>query len=208
MDAFTLEHSSRLKPEWVGTIFGLRNWDLPMAFRNAPIQPDDVVLDVGCGESLFLILAAEKGKKAWGIDNGNWGNFQDWCDLLDTFEVFRSGRASFVKSNAAMLPFPDEMFHKVFTFSAFEHFAGDDDICAAKEVGRVLKKGGVFCGTVDYNPETEKPFGPDRIEKTYTLASLKERIIKPSGLQPVGDTKLTGNPVNIASAVFFLLEKS
>jgi len=207
MDAFTAEHNSRLKPGWLGNLYGLRNWDMPMASKNCPIHADDVVLDVGCGESLFFLLAAEKAKESWGVDNGNWNEFQDWFESLDYFPAYRSGRAKFRKCSAANLPFPDEMFDKVYTFSAFEHFKGDDDICAAREVYRVLKPGGYFCGTVDYNPETERPQVEDCPVKTYTLDSFLRRIVEPSELKLVGETRLTGNPVEIASIIFFLLRK-
>lgn len=208
MECFTQEHNNRLKDGWLGKVYGLRNWDIPMAFKNAPMIKTDIVLDIGCGESLFFILAAEEAKESWGIDNGDWGNFQDWFNTLDYFEVYREGKAKFHKCNAAILPFPNEMFDKVYTFSSFEHFVGNEDRLAAQEVNRVLKRGGLFCGTVDYNPATEKPLGEDHPCKTYTLESFFRRIVEPSGLGLVGEIKLSSAISQIAKELFFLLKKA
>jgi len=198
-----------------------RDWDIPAAILNAELQGSEVILDIGCATSYFILYAAQFVSKAYGIDDIDNGGFQrftrPWLLTLSDFEDYRSGKVEIVDQNAARLPFPDDFFDRVFTTSALEHFRDDDDTLCAVEVARVLRPGGYFLGTVDFNPETESPVENNRpVRAAYTYESFMRRVVTPSRLSlkgrdfmkdrpfPCGPDGLTGA---LAVPLFFWLVK-
>lgn len=189
-------------------------WDYAEAIEQAAFKPDDLVLDIGCASSYFGLFIADRVRTCYGIDDFTSYAFitytVPWMKTLPDFEQYRTGKFVFVAANAARIPFPDNFFDKVVTFSALEHFVGDDDIDCAKEVGRVLKPGGSFLGTVDYNPVNHKPLKHYPICSVYTYRSLHERIVSPSCLRLAGTDfeALREEPRgDYVDAVFFHLVK-
>jgi len=122
-------------------------------------KPLDTVIDIGCGESTLILLLAKYAKKVYGIDNMTFANYKDWFNDIKDKKEFKSGKIQLFEQSAKNIPLETESIDVVYTVSALEHFENDEDIMCAKEVGRILKVGGYFIGTVDYNPVSEKPFG-------------------------------------------------
>lgn len=165
-----------------------RDWDYALAISRADLQQDDIVLDIGCASSYFALYIASRVAKSYGIDDISSYAIDwtiPWLRALPHFDAYNNGSYVLVFNNAAHMPFPDSMFDKVFTFSALEHFLGDDDSRCAREVARILKPGGLFLGTVDFNPASEYPLDGDDY-RAYTYESLMRRIIEPSGMELVG----------------------
>lgn len=192
-----------------------RGWQYPEAILLAELRPDHVVLDVGCASSYFGVYISDKVGRVYGIDDIETYAFTTytiaWMESLRDFPAYHSGDFVLLFSNASKLPFPDNFFDRVFTFSAMEHFLGGDDTLCAIEIARVLKPDGFFLGTVDYNPATEHPTGLDW-DRMYTHESLWRRIITPSGLALVGEDYEAAMPVPesveyLAQAIFFILRK-
>ena len=93
------------------------------------------VLDVGCGDGQVSRLAVALGaQRVIGVD-------PTWNQV--TVAQKRGGGASFVRSGAAALPFPDGAFDAVVACLVFEHIRDVDEAIA--EVARVLQPGGRFC---------------------------------------------------------------
>lgn len=203
------------KPEYFGKIISYRHPDYAYALLEARPAEGDRVLDVGCACSYFVNCLARFAEAVYGVDlidsyAKRWS--VPWLDTMDDFEDYRSGKIEIVVGNAATLPFPDDFFDKVYTFSALEHFLGEDDSLCAAEVGRVLKPGGVFIGSVDFNEATEKPWGQDCGDRVYTHEAFLRRIVEPSGLALAGSDHLAGKtPAEsveyVAVALFFKLVK-
>ncbi|MBN2027577.1 MAG: class I SAM-dependent methyltransferase [Actinobacteria bacterium] len=109
------------------------------ALERISIDPEDVVLDIGCGGGQALkSLAGRASKgKVFGIDHS-----EEMVDLSrrTNGELIEGGRVEVVHGEVSSLPFADEMFHLVTAFDTFyfwPHHAED-----LKEVIRVLYPGG------------------------------------------------------------------
>lgn len=170
----------------------------------ADFQPSDIVLDIGCATSYLILYVSQFVEKAYGIDdiyNGGFLRFTvQWLETLKDFEDYRTGKTEVIDQNASQLPFPDAYFDTIFTVSALEHFRDDEDTACVKEVARVLKPGGNFLGTVDFNPLTE---APKEAVRAYTYKTFLDRIVLPSGLALKGKDFVKDDPV--PSAVDFIV---
>jgi ubiquinone/menaquinone biosynthesis C-methylase UbiE len=202
-----------LAEDW-GKLISYRDVDYSWALYNAQPAETDVVLDVGCACCYFVNCLAKFASKVYGIDLiYGWPTWAvTWLETMERYDDFRSGKIDITVGNASELPYPDASIDKVYTFSALEHFEGRDDILCSQEIARVLKPGGVFIGTVDYNRATEYPSAEHKNERVYTHASFMERIIIPSGLSLQGeDFEREKDPQNYVgtktSALCFILRK-
>lgn len=94
---------------------------------------DARMLDVGCGNGAQTIKFSDDVKFLVGIDASH---------IAET-ELHTSGsKIEFVKGDALVLPFEDEVFDIVTSFEVLEHIK--DDYKAVQEISRVLKPGAVF----------------------------------------------------------------
>lgn len=84
------------------------------------------VLDVGCGEGLFVKNLRERGINAVGID------FSDYAGKLIPDH--------FIQADARLLPFSDKLFDVVISRGLFEHFPEEEIDKAYSEMTRVGKK--------------------------------------------------------------------
>lgn len=169
--------------------YGFRAWDYCVTFQQANFQPNDIVLDVGGACSHFLMYASNFIKRGFIIDDNSSSRtwFDDWFESLFAFQNFINGKLVVIQENAIHLPFKGEYFDKIVTFSALEHFQGEDDILASKEIYRVLKTGGLFLGTVDFNPIYEYPMAESPKNRVYTYETIHTRVIKPAGFKLTGE---------------------
>lgn len=84
------------------------------------------VLDLGCGPKDQAVPITTLGHEYVGVD-------------------ISSGAAD-IRADAQALPFQSESFDFVFSYAVLEHVR--NPFVALQEVNRVLKPGGIFCGTV------------------------------------------------------------
>lgn len=99
------------------------------------------ILEVGCGEGLFLskIAAAGKYSYIYGVDI--------WETILmraqDRFEAGNINNAELTQADAASLPFKDNSFDTVVCINVFFNLPAEDAFQKSlKEISRVCKKGG------------------------------------------------------------------
>lgn len=102
----------------------------------AAVQPEESVLDVGCGTGVVAITAARRGARVSGLDLTP--------ELLEharaNEEIAGCGEIDWTEGDAESLPYPDANFDVV--LSQFGHmFAPRPDVAIA-EMRRVLRPGG------------------------------------------------------------------
>lgn len=96
------------------------------------------LLDIGCNWGRWTIAAARKGYVPVGID-------PDLGPVLAAQRVAAAEgvQASFVVGDARFLPFTEESFDVVFSYSVIQHFSKADARTAIREVRRVLRRSGL-----------------------------------------------------------------
>ena len=102
-------------------------------------------------------------------------------------------RVRLAATDGGRLPFRDGTFDAAFSISAMEHFVGDGDSKASRELARCLKPGGVALLTVPcslhYWEERlsedvyERRYRGDPLfwQRHYAPESMEERIVRPGG---------------------------
>ena len=117
-------------------------------FSRLPLEKDDVVLDLGCGEGRHVISAyVEANVHSVGVDlsmddlRTTRERFQSFCEPNNEAKAFGLSSAS-----ALCLPFADDTFDKVICSEVLEHIPEYHG--ALREIERVLKPGGLFCASV------------------------------------------------------------
>ncbi len=95
------------------------------------------LLDIGCNWGRWSIAAAQKGYRPVGID-------PSLDAVLAARRVSRQLGAdtNFVVGDARFLPFAEDTFDIVFSYSVFQHFCKDNVRVSLDEVARVLKRNG------------------------------------------------------------------
>ena len=108
--------------------------------RFLELKEGDKVCDIACGSGQQGVKMAKRGCEVYGIDL-NAGN-------IETAKLIAKGYdCDFQVGNAEKLPYDSNMFDKVVSVCALEHFANDEK--AIEEMNRVLKPSGILVLTVD-----------------------------------------------------------
>ena len=96
------------------------------------LEPNDKVLDFGCGEGRHVYEFRDRGFDARGVDSGRYARLRGERDAA-LFDVAHS-------TPTYQLPYDDAEFDFVHSTSVFEHVM--DYESALSEIARVLKQGG------------------------------------------------------------------
>ena len=101
-------------------------------------QPGARLLDLGCSWGRWCISAARKGYNVTGIDPSLGA-------LLAAQRVAKEIQVSprYVCGDARCLPFANEAFDVVHSYSVLQHFSDEDATATWSEAARVLRPGGV-----------------------------------------------------------------
>jgi SAM-dependent methyltransferase len=109
------------------------------------LQPDDELLDIGCGPGAFLASKARHVRRVVGLDPSRTMLREAEQRLADRLA---GGTARLVPASSAVLPFDDGEFSAVTAITAPANLA---------EVFRVLRPGGRFVRVDELNPDPRKP---------------------------------------------------
>ena len=105
-----------------------------------PLAPSDgaLLIDIGCNWGRWSMAAAKKGYRVIGLD-------PQLGALMAARRVSRQLGQDilFVCADARYLPIATGTIDVAFSYSVLQHFSREDCTAAVREVGRVLKSGGV-----------------------------------------------------------------
>jgi SAM-dependent methyltransferase len=102
------------------------------------LRPDGRILDLACGSGRYMIAAARRGLRVWGVDLSGF--------LLSEAADRKELAGNVVRADMRRLPFPGRTFEAVLSmFTSFGYFSVDmDNLLVLREVSRVLTNGGTF----------------------------------------------------------------
>jgi SAM-dependent methyltransferase len=103
-----------------------------MLRRFLALQPEDVVLDLGCGSGRFCVWSLDAGAHVIGIDTGSF------------FAREAKSSVDLVVGELRKLPFGDGSATKAYTIDVLEHLSPDGLRATLAEMGRVLAPGGAL----------------------------------------------------------------
>jgi len=165
--------------EYTHLLYGLRQLNC--------IQPNARALSVGCGSEPHLFYLTNHIAQVVGIDLFN-GELADILEHPEKYTMMphHLERLQLVRMNGCRLEFPDNSFDFVFSLSSIEHFGGHKAAAQAmREIGRVLKPGGVAAIATEFIPVGVKH------PSYFCWADLHQYVIRPSKLQLVGSIDLS-----------------
>jgi SAM-dependent methyltransferase/uncharacterized protein YbaR (Trm112 family) len=115
--------------------------EYPIPTLSLPPGNKTRLLDVGCSWGRWTLAAGRAGYQAVGIDPSLGA-------VMAARRVARQtgSRALYVVADARYLPFVDNAFDTVYSYSVIQHFSRADATLAIGEAGRVLHDGG--CATI------------------------------------------------------------
>lgn len=196
--------------------FGLRRWaemrlapisamsriaEFEVAQEFLELAPGLSLLDLAGPKIFGLILAQRFALNAWLTDI--------WEQEVAAWEVWAkssgwdSPRVRFMTCDARHTIFADRTFDRVVSVSVVEHIDGDGDTAALREIGRILKMGGIAVVTTHLASKFKSrmtrsrfygqagPGGEGRLfARIYDWAAIEDRLIRPSGLELVAAAAL------------------
>ena len=120
---------------------------LTFDFNRININPEGIMLDLGCGEGRHIFGVMEKfpDLKCIGLDP-HIESLDKAFEGLKFLESISNTKTSFLSGSAYSLPFCDDSFDLVVCSEVLEHLYDYKD--AIKEINRVLKPGGQFLASV------------------------------------------------------------
>jgi SAM-dependent methyltransferase/uncharacterized protein YbaR (Trm112 family) len=116
---------------------GLKEYPIP-SISLAPVAAGDTLLDIGCSWGRWSVAAAKKGFSAVGIDP-SLGAIMAARRIANELNL----DIKYLVADARYLPFRNERFSHVYSYSVLQHFDKGNVSRALMEVNRVLKSGGV-----------------------------------------------------------------
>ena len=134
------------------------------------VAPGARVLDAAAGIGLFAERLRARGCRSFGID----------FEILSAVHARRRAGLPFVVGDVARLPFRDAVFDAVTSGETLEHL--DDDVSAAREFARVVKRGGsvlimvpalqsLWSASDDYNLHRRR-YSRERLRSLFALQSF------------------------------------
>ena len=129
------------------------------------IKEKERILDLGCGNGRLWEVVQKKNVFYFGVD---------FSEKLLEIARRKYPRVFFQKANVLSLPFDDDFFDKIFSFSVLHHIPSFEfRLTFFREARRVLRKGGLFVLSV-WN-----------LLKTKKLLLFKHTLLKLFGLSPL-----------------------
>lgn len=179
------------------------SWENAWCFRHADIKPGHKVLDIGGASTAFNFFLADMGCSVTCIDN-DWGN----CGIVYNMNYVAKKMGwdcKAINMNAGRpLPLADNSVDRVFSICVIEHLTSPDRQNLMREIGRVLKPGGIAAFSTDYDNERDVLVYDKGLRFAYREKFFND-VVNPSGLRLSGNTTLIdAYPLKDFLGAFFL----
>lgn len=149
------------------------------------------ILDAGCGTGLMATKLASRGQVAAmdpspiAADYWPKRSCDPEQDVLSPHTARRAPRTAFLRGSVSAVPFPDGSFDAVVSLDVLYHREVADDLAAARELGRVLRPGGILLLNLPAYDSLRSAH--DRVIHTarrYTRPRVA-RLLAAAGLEPI-----------------------
>jgi len=173
-----------------------RQWQCAMALRAFDSQrvacTGHLIAGIGAGTETTIFALARRGALVFPVDRyleqSAWSDVAPAGMLVDAAQYsavdFPTGKVIPVHSSARAVNLPSDTFDAVFSTAAIEHFGSLDNVAAAaREIGRILRPGGVAAIATEFRvegPDDRRWFDDSMI--LFTPALLEAHVVRPSGL--------------------------
>lgn len=162
-----------------------RIFEYPWCFLATPLQPGMSAVEVGAGASGFQFVLAEAGLDITSVDPLiNPSEKVDWIFSKDDFDHLNNafgGRVKFIQDFLQNAKLESNHYDRVFSVSAIEHIPSQEVASLVKEIGRILKPGGLFLATIDLFLDCY-PF-TNQVSNKYGSNISVSSLVEESGLK-------------------------
>lgn len=164
------------------------SWENAWCFLHSGTKPGERILDIGGASTAFNFYLAGLGCSVAIIDN-DWNN----CGINYNTNYVGKKMGWNIKAydleGGKQLPFPDNHFDRVFSICVIEHLTSSARRGLMKELGRVIKPGGIASFSTDYDHGREVLIFDKGLRFAYRQ-KFEDDVIKPSGMSLHGNTDL------------------
>jgi SAM-dependent methyltransferase len=160
-------------------------WENSWLIAHAQPAPGQRVLDLGGASSLFSFYLAQLGCKVQVVDN-DWNNCAVVYNAGYVAEQMDWDLRALDRDLSRPLPFARDHFDRVFCVCVLEHLPSRLRQFVMREVGRVLKPGGLAGLTIDYDIQRPVRFTDKGLRFAYRQ-KIERDLIRPSGLRIHGN---------------------
>ncbi len=191
-------HSHAVKscgPSWPRGTETRKMWEVAMAIltmeRLGVLRDDAMVLGVGAGQEITTFYLTNFVRWVFATDlyvGEGWDDAAPVNMLTEPEALspipFRPRRLVVQHMDGRSLRYEDETFDAIYSSSSIEHFGDWEDVTAtAREMGRVLKPGGLLTLSTEYRIAGDGKGFPGVL--MFNQEQLLSLIVEPSGLVPV-----------------------
>lgn len=187
-------------------------WEVQAAWDalSRAAKEDAEILGVGAGQEHTIFMLSNYVKRVFATDlyaeAGVWKNEANRQMLMDPAQcappgiTFDARRIVVQHMDMRDLHYPDNTFDGIFSSSSIEHVGSFEDVKqAAREIGRVLKPGGICSLSTEFKLTGNGDGWPGVL--LFTPERIEECIIKPSGLIEVDTPDYSFTDEHIQNAV-------
>jgi ubiquinone/menaquinone biosynthesis C-methylase UbiE len=153
-----------------------RNLEYTIVINMMNIQEGNMILDAGCGDSLFPLFMLDEYQIKLFVLDINMHVLHLQKGFLNSC-IFSNRKVEFCRSNMSYLPFTSSCFDRISAISSVEHIRGDGDIIAFTEFKKLLSPGGILVMTLPFAQNfLETSDSSAGYEKRYDQSSLDKRF--------------------------------
>ncbi len=180
-------------------------WENAWCCHHADIREGQNILDIGGASTAFNFYLASLGCKVTIIDN-DWNNVGIIYNANYVARKMNWDLKALDLDAEKPLPFPDNYFDRVFSICVIEHLTSQGRRTLMKELGRVLKPGGIMAMSTDYDHKREVLIFDRGLRFAYKDKFFKD-VVEPSGCSLMGNQDLIDMDPHAQFLGAFFLQK-